>query len=90
MAKIAIKPNESMKDALKRFKKMCNNEGIISQLRRSAYYEKPSEKRRRAESTRLKNIRKFERLRQGKPLKTRLKRPRRFGPPRREAPRTEN
>jgi len=32
---------------LKRFKKMCEKEGLIKAMRRNSYYEKPSEKLRR-------------------------------------------
>jgi small subunit ribosomal protein S21 len=32
---------------VKRFKKMCEKEGIIRDMKRMAYYEKPSEKNRR-------------------------------------------
>jgi len=65
MVRIELKPNEPMKEALRRFKKMCNNEGIISRMRRRTFYEKPSARRRRAENARMKTIRKYERLREG-------------------------
>jgi len=32
---------------MKRFKKMCEKEGLIKDIKRQSYYEKPSEKRRR-------------------------------------------
>jgi small subunit ribosomal protein S21 len=32
---------------LRRFKKMCEKEGLTKDIKRIAYYEKPSEKRRR-------------------------------------------
>lgn len=35
---------------------MCDKEGIVNESRRGAYYEKPSDRRRREESRRLKNI----------------------------------
>lgn len=56
MAKVVISENESVRDALRRFKKICDKEGIINQSKRNAYYEKPSERRRREESRRVKNI----------------------------------
>ena len=65
MAKIEVKQNEDLKDALKRFKKICDHEGIISRSRRRTFYEKPSEKRRREATERIKNIRRAERLRMG-------------------------
>jgi len=58
MAKVTIRPDESLKDALRRFKKVCNKEGLINRMKRASRYEKPSERRRREEAQRLKTIRK--------------------------------
>ncbi len=63
MAKIKIAQNESLDKALRRFKRMCNNEGIFSELKRHTFYDKPSEKRRRQEKQRLKAIRKYQQTR---------------------------
>ena len=38
---------ESIDKALKRFKKKCNSEGIMDEIKKREFYEKPSEKRRR-------------------------------------------
>lgn len=54
--------DENIRDALRRFKKMCDKEGIINQSKRIAYFEKPSEKRRREESRRIKNIKRSQKL----------------------------
>ncbi|MCF6157172.1 MAG: 30S ribosomal protein S21 [wastewater metagenome] len=62
MAKIQITNAENIRDALRRFKKMCDKEGIINQSKRIAYFEKPSEKRRREESRRIKNIKRAQKL----------------------------
>ncbi len=56
MAKVVLSGEETVRDALRRFKKICDKEGIINQSKRNAYYEKPSERRRREESRRVKNI----------------------------------
>ncbi len=56
MAKVVLSGDESVRDALRRFKKICDKEGIINKSKRNAYYEKPSERRRREESRRVKNI----------------------------------
>jgi small subunit ribosomal protein S21 len=32
---------------LRRFKKMCEKEGLIKDIKRTSYYQKPSERRRR-------------------------------------------
>ena len=58
MAKLIIKPNEPIGEALRRFKKICDKEGIINRSKRSARYEKPSERHRREHLDRLKTIRK--------------------------------
>ena len=61
MAKIVLRANEPLKDALRRFKKLCAREGIVNRSKRIARYEKPSIQRRRAQNERLKNIRKAQR-----------------------------
>jgi small subunit ribosomal protein S21 len=61
MAKVILQNNESVKDALRRFKKLVNREGIINRSKRVSRYEKPSERRRREKSERVKNIRKAQR-----------------------------
>jgi len=58
MAKVMLKSHEQIKDALRRFKKIVDKEGIINTYKRSSYYEKPSERRRRERNQRIKNIRK--------------------------------
>ena len=58
MAKVVLHPDEPVKDALRRFKKLCDREGIVNRSKRITRYEKPSERRRRSRSERLKTIRK--------------------------------
>ena len=58
MAKILVHGNEAVKDALRRFKKLCDREGIVNRSKRVARFEKPSVRRRRRKNERLKNIRK--------------------------------
>jgi small subunit ribosomal protein S21 len=47
MIKVKSRPNESVDALLRRFKKMCEREGLIKDIKRRKYYEKPSESRRR-------------------------------------------
>lgn len=47
MIKVTSRPNESIDQLVKRFKKMCEKEGLTKDIKRSTYYEKPSERRRR-------------------------------------------
>jgi small subunit ribosomal protein S21 len=57
MIRIQIKENEPLEKTLRRLRKLCNNEGVTKGIKRSSYYEKPSEKRRRRQRERLKSIR---------------------------------
>ncbi len=47
MLKIRARGNESVAQMLKRFKKLCEKEGLNKEIKRNSYYEKPSERRRR-------------------------------------------
>ena len=47
MIKVKARGNESIDQLLRRFKKMCEKEGLTKQMKRNSYYEKPSERRRR-------------------------------------------
>jgi small subunit ribosomal protein S21 len=46
---IKVKPrgNESIQQMLKRFKRLCQREGLVRDIKRHSYYEKPSERKRR-------------------------------------------
>ena len=46
MAKVEIRKDESIDKALRKFKMKLRKEGVIDELKRREYYEKPSEKRR--------------------------------------------
>lgn len=47
MIKIKPRGNETIQQVLKRFKRLCQREGLIREIKRNSYYEKPSERRRR-------------------------------------------
>lgn len=47
MIKVKARGNESIEQMLRRFKKMCEKEGLTKEMKRTSYYEKPSERRRR-------------------------------------------
>ncbi len=47
MPGVIIKDGESFDQALKRFKRMCEKAGILSELKNHQHYEKPSEKKRK-------------------------------------------
>ncbi len=48
MIRIKARGKESVNQMIKRFKKACEKEGLTKDIKRNSYYEKPSERRRRA------------------------------------------
>ena len=54
--KILLGPREPLEKALRRFKRVCSDAGVFSDIKKGAYFEKPSERKRRAQRKRLKNI----------------------------------
>jgi len=56
MIKVKARGNESIQQMLKRFKKMCEKEGLTRDIKRNSYYEKPSEVRRRCLRKSVKRI----------------------------------
>ena len=66
MIKVRPRGNESIQQMLKRFKRLCQREGLIRDLKRHSYYEKPSERKRR-QSRKL--IRKAQKDEERVPLK---------------------
>lgn len=59
MPGIFIKEGESFESALRRFKKQCEKAGILTELRKREYFEKPSLKRKRkAQQARKRGLRK--------------------------------
>jgi len=47
MIKVKARSNESVGQMMKRFKKLCEKEGLTRDIKRNSYYEKPSERKRR-------------------------------------------
>ena len=47
MPSVRVKENEPFDVALRRFKRACEKAGILSEVRRREYYEKPTEERKR-------------------------------------------
>jgi small subunit ribosomal protein S21 len=47
MLKIRSRGNETVEQMLKRFKKLCEKEGLTKEIKRNSYYEKPSDRKRR-------------------------------------------
>ncbi|MBX6377067.1 MAG: 30S ribosomal protein S21 [Clostridia bacterium] len=47
MAEVRVGANESLDNALRRFKKMCQRSGVLSDARRHEFYDKPSVRRKK-------------------------------------------
>ena len=54
--RIKARSGESAEQMLRRFKKLCEKEGLTKDIKRRAYYEKPSEKRQRAMRKSIKRV----------------------------------
>jgi small subunit ribosomal protein S21 len=47
MPLIKVREDESLENALKRFKRKCEKSGILSEIKKRQHYEKPSVKKKR-------------------------------------------
>jgi small subunit ribosomal protein S21 len=54
---IHVGENESLESALKRFKRKCQKDNILGDMRKKEYYEKPSVKRKKKEEAARKRFR---------------------------------
>ena len=50
MAQVQVRQNESLDQALRRFKKQLQQSGVLKEAREHEHSEKPSDKRRKAEA----------------------------------------
>ncbi|MBI2843545.1 MAG: 30S ribosomal protein S21 [Armatimonadetes bacterium] len=57
MAQVQVRPNEPLDSALKRFKKALQQTGVLKEARAHEHYEKPSDKKRKAEAARRRKMR---------------------------------
>ena len=46
--RIKARGGESVEQMMRRFKKLCEKEGLTKDIKRKEFFEKPSERRRRA------------------------------------------
>lgn len=57
MSTVRVGENETLDSAIRRFKRKCSRDGIISDLRKKEHYEKPSVKRKKkAEAARKRSF----------------------------------
>ncbi|MGD9153247.1 MAG: 30S ribosomal protein S21 [Gammaproteobacteria bacterium] len=54
MPSVKVKDNEPFEIAIRRFKRACEKAGIISEMRRHEYYEKPKWERKRKKAQAVK------------------------------------
>ncbi len=54
--RIKARGGESAEQIMRRFKKLCEKEGLTQEIKRRAYYEKPSERRQRALRKSIKRV----------------------------------
>jgi len=63
MPVVKVKENESFEQAMKRFKKQCEKAGILTELRRREFYDKPSvRKKKKAAAARKRALKKLKRM----------------------------
>lgn len=63
MPVVKVKDNESFEAAMRRFKKQVEKSGILSELRRREYYDKPSiRKKKKAAAARKRALKKARRM----------------------------
>lgn len=70
MPAVRVRENEPFEVALRRFKRICEKSGVLSEIRRREYYEKPTSVRKRKAAAAVKRQQKKASLE-----KTRLLRP---------------
>lgn len=57
MSTVRVGENENLDSALRRFKRKCSRDGIISDLKKKEHYEKPSvKKKKKSEAARKRSI----------------------------------
>ncbi|MCY4047041.1 MAG: 30S ribosomal protein S21 [Candidatus Dadabacteria bacterium] len=61
MPGITVGSSETIDSALKRFKKQVERAGVVSEVRKREFYEKPSQKRKRKVLAAIKRMRKSRR-----------------------------
>jgi len=63
MPGVKLREGESFEQALRRFKKQCEKAGILSELKRRDYYDKPSvRKKKKAAAARKRALKKMRRI----------------------------
>lgn len=59
MSEVKIGKNESLDNALRRFKRQCQRSGVLSEVRKREHYEKPSVRRKKKSEAARRKKRRF-------------------------------
>ena len=59
MSEIKLRENETLEQALRRFKKQCSMSGVLAEVKKREHYEKPSVKRKKKSEAARKKAKKF-------------------------------
>jgi len=54
MPSVRVRDNESFEVALRRFKRTCEKAGVLTDVRKHEYFEKPSQERKRKRAAAIK------------------------------------
>ncbi|MDX1443807.1 MAG: 30S ribosomal protein S21 [Gammaproteobacteria bacterium] len=54
MPSVRVKENEPFDVALRRFKRACEKAGVLTEVRRREFYEKPTQERKRKQAAAVK------------------------------------
>ncbi len=60
MIRVRAERDENIETLLRRFRKLCEKEGLIKDIKRSQFYEKPSDRRRAARRRSEKKMRRIQ------------------------------
>jgi len=58
MPSVRVRDNEPFEIAIRRFKRACEKAGILSEVRRREFYEKPTQERKRMKAAAVKRTQK--------------------------------
>ncbi|MDH3560640.1 MAG: 30S ribosomal protein S21 [Gammaproteobacteria bacterium] len=58
MPNVRVKDNEPFEIAIRRFKRACEKAGILAEVRRREFYEKPTQERKRKQAAAVKRTQK--------------------------------
>jgi small subunit ribosomal protein S21 len=58
LVEITVGENETLEDALRRFRRSCQKDGVLAEMKKREYYEKPSVKRKKKIEARARKRRK--------------------------------